>query len=208
MAEKKNTVKKIIKKSRSKKGDKPLHEIYGIDKKDLLFIHKYIEFGFNGAKAWQSIHPLSGLDAARSSAARKLSEANIKRAYREELRFHFQHMGINAEAVLNEIKDIASADIIDFFTEDKDGLKLKKLKNLKHHSKAIRKITITPRSVQVGENVYKQEQQVVFELYDKMKALELLAKATGAYREEEKETKEVKVVVEHKTIKSRADLNN
>lgn len=158
----------------------PIHEQYGISEIDLDFIHKYIEASFNGAQAYRALHPSVKDTTATTQASYILRKPNVQAAYQKELRFHFEYMGATSQAVLNEIKAIASSDITDYIEQDGDNISIKAIKDFKN-TKVIKKISIIPMSVQVGEHEYEDRQKVTVELYDKLKALQLMGESLGSF---------------------------
>lgn len=184
-----------------------LHEKYGISEKDLKFIHKYIECNFVASKAYALMHPDVKPNTAWTQASMILRKPKVQAACKEEMRFHFEYLGATTEGVLNEIKSIANSDITDFIQDTESGeIELKKMEDYKQYAKVIKKITITPVTVNMGDDVYKEKSKIVLELHDKLKALELMGKSLGLFEEKDREPQEVRVIIEHKTIRSRSDI--
>ena len=159
-----------------------LHEQYGISEKDLNFIHEYIACNFNASKAYLILHPNVKDTTAATQGSLILRKPKVQAAYREELRFHFEYMGVTSQLVLNELKSIANSDITDYIEQDGNDVSIKRIEEFKN-SKVIKKISIIPTSVNMGNDVYEEKQRINIELHDKLKALQLMGDALGLFRD-------------------------
>jgi len=143
---------------------------FGLSDKRLLFAQEYM-VDLNGAQA--AIRAGYSKGSAASQASRLLTDANIQSYITERRKERAEKLEASADNVINEVVKLAFHDIRDMY--DKKG-NLKPIPELDDMTAA----TISSFKVKLeksGEDQYDIIQE--YKRYDKLKALELLAKLIG-----------------------------
>lgn len=87
---------------------------HGLTDKQQEFVNAYFISGFNQTTAYMQVYPDSGYDAARSSASRLLTNANVRAEIERRLAEH----AMTANEALARLANEARGDLADVFTED------------------------------------------------------------------------------------------
>ncbi len=153
------------------------------------FVEEYL-IDRNGVRAWRAVHNNGQSYAAAAVSASQLlkkpkiiaelaaADAAIRRRCR-----------VSAERVVREIAAVAFSDIGDHVDYARDGLpQLKPGRQVTATArKALKKIKIKTRRLRPREgdgDVCEEVEEAEIELYDKLTALEKLAKQTGLFKDE------------------------
>jgi len=152
-----------------------------LNEKQKLFVREYLK-DFNGTRAYKEVYKCDDRTAG-TNAWRLLKNAEIQRAIQEQADKRLENAEITIEDVLNELKAIAFVDRT-------------KISKMTTKEKKIDDILITYQSVDFPNTDtlddetkkviagYKQTQSgLAVETYDKMKALELLGKYLGIFKD-------------------------
>jgi phage terminase small subunit len=142
------------------------------------FAEEYV-YDWNATRAYQSVYPDTGYDAARSSASTLLTNPNIK-AYVEELQKDIQKQaGISRLMVLKEHQKLAFSSIAHLHNT---WIERKDFDQLSESEKAcIAEISTQTRKVPLGKDG-DEEVEIEFvkvKLFDKQKALDSISKMLG-----------------------------
>lgn len=155
-----------------------------------LFCQKYLELGMNGTKAYLEVYKSCNKEeTARTNASRLLTNANIQE-YIQELQSKVEEKAIvSIEDIVNELVAIAFTDRTKIsqnirnrimLQDDEDGTKKEYFEDNVIFAQTS-ELDETTRKVIAG---YKKTQSgFAIETYDKMKALELLGKYLGMFKE-------------------------
>jgi len=147
-----------------------MSENFGLTAKKLLFAQEFL-VDLNGAQA--AIRAGYSENSARSQASRLLTDENIQAYIAERRKERAEKLEASADNVISEVVKLAFHDIRDMY--DKKG-NLKSIPELDDMTAA----TISSFKVKLeksGEDQYDVIQE--YRRYDKLKALELLAKLIG-----------------------------
>lgn len=156
-----------------------------------LFCQKYLELGMNGTQAYLNVYKSVKKEAtARTNASRLLTNANIQE-YIKELQEKVEEKAIvSIEDIVKELTAIAFTDRTKIsqnvrnrimLQDDKDGTKKEYFEDNVIFTQTS-ELDETTRKVIAG---YKKTQSgFAVETYDKMKALELLGKYLGMFKDE------------------------
>lgn len=157
-----------------------------------LFCQKYLELGMNGTQAYLSVYKTCKKEeTARTNASRLLTKANIKK-YIEELQNKVEEKAIiSIEDIVKELTAIAFTDRTKLsqnvrnrimLQDDEDGTKKEYFEDNVIFTET-KDLDETTRKVIAG---YKKTQSgFAIETYDKLKALELLGKYLGMFKDEQ-----------------------
>lgn len=144
--------------------------IKGLSEKQALFVKEYI-IDFNGTRA--AIAAGYSEDSAQQIASENLSKHVIQEAIQTELEKRKKRVEVNQDFVLEQLAKIAGADIKDFIKYDGDGnITFKPYDDV--DGQMISEISNTATAHGKSKRV---------KLHDKMKALELLGKHFGMYKD-------------------------
>ena len=145
--------------------------------RQLLFVSEYLK-DFNGAAACKRTYGASDY-ACRVNAARLLANANVRAAVEAGKAEKLARNALTADRVLEEYRRIAFADIRTFF--DAKG-NLKPMKDLtEEEGSMLAGLEVIIKNAKAGD---RQTDTVhKFKLWDKVRALEALAKHFGLVRE-------------------------
>ena len=152
-----------------------------------LFCQKYLELGMNGTQAYLSVYKNVKKEAtARTNASRLLTNANIQE-YIEELQEKVEEKSVvTIKDIVNELVVIAFTDrtkISKSITEEIDiPEQNRKLRLPDIVLTDTDKLTEKEKKVIAGYK--KTKNGMTVETYDKIKALELLGKYLGMFKEE------------------------
>lgn len=150
-----------------------------------LFCQEYLKLGMNGTQAYMKVYKsCKKEETARVNASRLLTNANIKK-YIEELQSKVEEKAIiSIEDIVKELTAIAFTD------RTKISKMVTKEKQLEEATLVYKAIDF-PDTDTLDENTkkviagYKQTQSgLAVETYDKMKALELLGKYLGMFKDD------------------------
>lgn len=157
-----------------------------------LFCQKYLELGMNGTQAYLSIYKTCKKEeTAMANASRLLRNAKVKE-YIEELQARVEEKAIvSIEDIVKELKAIAFTDRTKLsqnvrnrimLQDDEDGTKKEYFEDNVIFTET-KDLDETTRKVIAG---YKKTQSgFAIETYDKLKALELLGKYLGMFKDEQ-----------------------
>lgn len=84
---------------------------------DEMFLVLYVANGFNACQAWMSVHPNASAAAARVSACRKLTTANVKARLAELLEDRWKGIHMTGDEVLARVAMDARSDPRQLFDE-------------------------------------------------------------------------------------------
>lgn len=158
-------------------------EVSTLTEKHKLFVREYLK-DFNGTRAYKEVYKCAD-DTARINASKLLTKSNIQDAIRKQADKRLNKVEIGVEDVLNELKSIAFAD----------RTKISSLQQYEEYNEETGE-TRTRRNLYFATTddldddtkkviaSYKYTQSgISVETYDKMKALELLGKYLGIFKE-------------------------
>lgn len=156
-----------------------------------LFCQKYLELGMNGTQAYLNVYKSVKKEAtARTNASRLLTNANIQEYIRELQEKVEEKAIVSIEDIVKELTAIAFTDRTKIsqnvrnrimLQDDKDGTKKEYFEDNVIFTQTS-ELDETTRKVIAG---YKKTQSgFAVETYDKMKALELLGKYLGMFKDE------------------------
>lgn len=162
-----------------------------LSNQQMLFCQKYVELGMNGTQAYLSVYKnCKKEETAMTNASRLLRNAKVKE-YIEELQSKVEEKAIvTIEDIVKELTAIAFTDRTKIsqnvrnrimLQDDKDGTKKEYFEDNVIFTQTS-ELDETTRKVIAG---YKKTQSgFAVETYDKMKALELLGKYLGMFKDE------------------------
>lgn len=124
--------------------------------------------------------------SARVTGARLLTYADISKYINKKLDETKKKLQLTEEKVLDEIRKLAFSDLKDYVNGGNNILEIKGLSNEK--TAAIQGIKIEERTIK-GQTIVNQE----IKLYNKLDALEKLAKHLGLYERDNRQKAAIKV---------------
>ena len=139
-----------------------------LNPKQTKFCYEYIAHRFNGTAAYKAAYGDMDDEAAKASASRLLSNANVENFIKELTEKHLTDIGFTANDVIKELAIMGFSNINDFMTFKDDIAVMKSNEEIGIHAKAIQSIGVIP-SAENGN-------RIKFKLYDKKGCLELLGK--------------------------------
>lgn len=153
--------------------------------KQKIFVREYLK-DFNGTRAYKVAYPSCKKDeAARVNASKLLTKTNIKEAIQKQADKRLEKVEISIDDVLNELKSIAFSDRtkISKLTKEeiKDEITGETLERKYVEFTPTNEIDSDTKKAIAGYKVTQSGMSV--ETYDKMKALELLGKYLGIFKE-------------------------
>lgn len=141
-----------------------------LTRKQELFVKEYI-VDFNATRA--AIAAGYSEDSARSIASENLAKPDLQKAIQKEIEKRKKRIEINQDFVLEQLAKIAGADIKDYLEYDEDGeIRFKPYNEV--DGEVIAEISNTATAHGRSKKI---------KLHDKMKALELLGKHFGMYKD-------------------------
>lgn len=140
------------------------------------FLQRYVQ-DFNITKSYRHAYPNCKNDeSAAASGSALLKKPKVKTRLDEILRERSERTSIDSTYIVEYLKGAAELDLEDFATIGKQGVTLKEFKAI---PKSIRKYC-----TEVNMSETKRGTVIVnFKVFSKEKAIEMLAKHTGATRE-------------------------
>lgn len=90
---------------------------------------------------------------------------------------------LTSEQVVSEVVNIAKSDIRNFVEITDNKTRVKTLEEMGDSARSIKRVIIEEKVIESKGNNKVLDRKIVFELYDKLKALELLMKRTGEIKE-------------------------
>jgi phage terminase small subunit len=165
-----------------------------ISDKQESFLQRYVQ-DFNGSKSYRECYPNCKSDNnAKASAAKLLAKDNIKTRLAEILKEREERTKVDSTYVIEYLKGAVELDLDEFAEIGKKGITLKDFQDI---DKSIKKYC-----TEVSQTDSKTRGIIVnFKVFSKEKAIEMLAKHTGATRERVELSGEV-------TVNSITDLVN
>lgn len=140
----------------------------------------------NATQAYLRSHPGASYATARSEGSRLLANPSISQEIAAAARALARSCSISSRKVLRELALIAFADPEDVFQED-PSTKLpvpRKWNTVPPSAKrAIKSIKIKKRIVRSNEDYVEEVEEVEYRFHDKTKALDMLAKHLGLFKE-------------------------
>jgi phage terminase small subunit len=155
-----------------------------ITPKQLLFCYEYIANKFNRNIAYKKVYNVRSDEVAKVNASRLLTNANVIKKIKQLTKEYFTPLGYKVQDVLNELAIMGFSDMKDFIIEGKDGVEIKKVKDMGIKSRCIRELEIDNKTITIKDKVIKL-QKVKFKLHGKEKSLELLGKHSDIFKIEE-----------------------
>ena len=149
-----------------------------LDPKDRLFVTAYIKNSGNGTRAYLTVNPHVAKSTATVEASRLLRNPNISAAIEEETKRHWKNREseIEKEYTFQKVKNIAESDIADVVDIVNGNLIVRDLADIPAE---IRGCIQSIKAVKTSkETKYGMDEAQMFEvkLYDKLRAIELMAK--------------------------------
>lgn len=143
-----------------------------LTKNQQLFCHEYLKMGMNGTKAYMKVYKsCKKEETARTNASRLLTKANIKN-YISELQNKVEEKAVvSIGNIVDELAAIAFIDRTGISSIDNNDVKMTNTDKLTKNQK---KVIASYKETKYG---------VAVETYDKLKALELLGKYLGMFKE-------------------------
>ncbi len=159
--------------------------------KEDLFVHEYLTNGRNQSKAYMEVYESDNPLAASVQGHHLLKKPNIKEAIRKITKEKLDQYDYCEGDIIREVAGIAFSDITNYLDFAGDEILLKSSDTLKHYSRVIKKVKITPKLMSAvgsdGEKVFKEGATVELELYDKIKALDMLGKNLQLFEPKKKD---------------------
>lgn len=157
-----------------------------MNEKHELFIREYLK-DFNGTRAYKEVYGCSD-DVARTNASRLLANANIQQAIQAQANKQLEAVEIDVNDILRELKAIAFVDRTKISRNVRNKILEQKedgTDKVYYEDNVIftetNELDDETRKVIAG---YKKTQSgFAVETYDKMKALELLGKYMGIFKD-------------------------
>lgn len=143
-----------------------------LTKNQQLFCQEYLKMGMNGTKAYMKVYKnCKKEETAMASASRLLGNVKVKE-YISELQSKVEEKAIvTIENIVDELAAIAFIDRTGISNIDNNYVKMTNTDNLTKNQK---KVIASYKETKYG---------VAVETYDKLKALELLGKYLGMFKE-------------------------
>ncbi len=156
-------------------------ELLGLTEKQKAFAEEYI-IDFNQARAARAVGYSE--KTAREQGSRLSANVNMQEYIQHLMELRSSRTKITADMVITEIAKVAMLNAEDFY----DDIGLKPLSELDENAKAAVASYQTKR-IKVGKDEY--EDVPIMKVHDKMKALELLGKHTGAFEKDNQQKQPV-----------------
>jgi phage terminase small subunit len=140
------------------------------------FLQLYVK-KFNITLAYREAYPTCKTDgSAATSGSMLLTKPKVKLRLAEILKERNERTGVDSTYVIEYLKGAVELDLEDFAKIGKDGVEIKEFKKI---PKSIRKYCTEVNMSETKRGTI----MVNFKVFNKEKALEMLAKHTGATRE-------------------------
>ena len=152
----------------------------------MLFCQKYVELGMNGTQAYLSVYKnCKKEETAMTNASRLLRNAKVKE-YIEELQSKVEEKAIvSIEDIVKELTAIAFADRTKISKMEKRTLELESGKEIDYEDVVFALTdTLDDNTKKVIAGYKKGKNGISVETYDKLKALELLGKYFGMFKDD------------------------
>lgn len=158
-----------------------------MNEKQKLFAREYLK-DFNGTRAYKEVYKCDD-ESARRCASRLLTNVDVQKEIKEQSEKRLEKIDISIEDVLNELKAIAFTDRTKISANVRNTIMLQEENGTKKEYfennvifRETSELDETTKKVIAG---YKKTQSgFAVETYDKMKALELLGKYLGMFKDE------------------------
>jgi len=144
-----------------------------LNDKQKLFCKEYL-IDLNGTKAAERAG--YSVKTAPEQGSRLLNNVKVCEFLKELMDKRANDAGVTAKDVLDELIKVGFSDIGDFFN---DGYSIKPLSELKDNSRSIQSIQVDDTEGEFGHS-----RTVKFKLYDKLSALEKIAKHLGMFEKD------------------------
>lgn len=151
-----------------------------------LFCQEYLKLGMNGTQAYLNVYKSVKKEAtARTNASRLLTNANIQE-YIEELQEKVEEKAVvTIEDIVKELTAIAFADRTKISKMEKRTMELESGKEIDYEDVVFALTdTLDENTKKVIAGYKKGKNGISVETYDKLKALELLGKYFGMFKDE------------------------
>ena len=144
---------------------------------DLDLINEYFNNGFNGTDAMLKVNPNLKYNSAAVMASRILNDP-INRAYIAQRRqLIADEANLTTGQLIAELKAMAFADVTDYI-----GLNDNEIKALPHSKRRmIKRINTIEKTFKSPDGSQTKEIKTVYELHDKIKAIDMIGKHIGIY---------------------------
>ena len=153
-----------------------------------LVLDEYFSNGLNGVKAVIAVNNRLGRDEIEYQAACTLAHLILKKKANQPYIQEKQHQlsieaGIGTAEILKELKSFAFADVTEFL-----DLSPEELKQLPSEvRRTLKKVTIKEKSFKNADGTPTTERTYVYELNDKLSALEKIGRHIGFYEADNKQ---------------------
>lgn len=157
-----------------------------LSNQQMLFCQKYVELGMNGTQAYLSVYKnCKKEETAMTNASRLLRNAKVKE-YIEELQSKVEEKAIvSIEDIVKELTAIAFADRTKISKMEKRTLELESGKEIDYEDVVFALTdTLDDNTKKVIAGYKKGKNGISVETYDKLKALELLGKYFGMFKDD------------------------
>lgn len=151
-----------------------------------LFCQKYVELGMNGTQAYLSVYKnCKKEETAMTNASRLLRNAKVKE-YIEELQSKVEEKAIiSIEDIVKELTAIAFADRTKISKMEKRTMELESGKEIDYEDVVFALTDTLDENTKKAIAGYKKGKNgISVETYDKLKALELLGKYFGMFKDD------------------------
>lgn len=141
-----------------------------------------LELNFNGTRAYKAAYPNCTDETARRNANKLLTNTDIIEFIDNEIKERNQRLRLSADRVVFELMQIAFSDLADFGSWDSNGLEFKSSGTLEPEKRrVVKRVKFTRKSGVTEQTTLEIERD------DRMKALELLGRHAGMWKEQPKE---------------------
>lgn len=137
------------------------------------------EYFLNGFNATQAVLKVTGqsYNAARVTASQVMNNPRNQGYIRHRQHQHTALVNLEAYQVLQELKNMAFADVTQFI-----GLDEKEVQELPHDvRRTLKKVTVKEKSYKNAQGKPTTERTFVYEIHDKLTALEKIGRHIGFY---------------------------
>lgn len=157
-----------------------------LSNQQMLFCQKYVELGMNGTQAYLSVYKnCKKEETAMAGASRLLRNVKVKE-YIEELQSKVEEKAIvSIEEIVKELTAIAFADRTKISKMEKKTMELESGKKIDYEDVVFALTdTLDENTKKVIAGYKKGKNGISVETYDKLKALELLGKYIGMFKDD------------------------
>lgn len=157
-----------------------------LSNQQMLFCQKYVELGMNGTQAYLSVYKnCKKEETAMTNASRLLRNAKVKE-YIEELQSKVEEKAIvSIEDIVKELTAIAFADRTKISKMEKRTMELENGKEIDYEDVVFALTDTLDENTKKAIAGYKKGKNgISVETYDKLKALELLGKYFGMFKDD------------------------